>query len=112
MHIGRTVNGKETPSKTECVFFPRPYFFKEKEVPALSNEPSTGLIVESASVEKPKLSKEEQRKASEKKAKQKAESEETRYFGLDETKPITVKDGFVTFTMHFKYLGSFISYIN
>ena len=110
MHIGRTVNGKETPSKTECVFFPRPYFFKEKEVPALSNEPSTGLIVESASVEKPKLSKEEQRKASEKKAKQKAESEETRYFGLDETKPITVKDGFVTFTMHFKYLGSFISY--
>ena len=44
------------------------------------------------------------------KAKQKAESEETRYFGLDKTKPITVKDGFVIFTMHFKYLGSFISY--
>ncbi|EJK51436.1 hypothetical protein THAOC_29389, partial [Thalassiosira oceanica] len=29
---------------------------------------------------------------------------------LDQTQPIAVKDGFVTFTMHFKYLGSFISY--
>ncbi|EJK71847.1 hypothetical protein THAOC_06672, partial [Thalassiosira oceanica] len=46
MHIGRTVNGKETASKTECVFFPRPHFFKEKELPVLSNEPFSGLIVE------------------------------------------------------------------
>ncbi|EJK71250.1 hypothetical protein THAOC_07332 [Thalassiosira oceanica] len=53
-----------------------------------------------------RLSKHEQRKASEEKAKQKAEFEETRYFGLDETKPFAVKDGFVAFTMHFKYLGS------
>ena len=81
------VKGKETPSKTrrplqdgvrflpETVFFLRP----RQEVPVLSNEPSAGLIVESASVGKPKLSNEEQRKASKKKAKQKAESEETRY---------------------------------
>ena len=110
MHIGRTVNGKETASKTECVFFPKPNFFKEKELPVLSNEPFSGLIVESEPARKPRLSKHEQRKASEEKAKQKAEFEETRYFGLDETKPFAVKDGFVTFTMHFKYLGSFISY--
>ena len=110
MHIGRTVNGKTTDSKTECVFFPRPSFLKEKELPVLSNEPSSGLIVESEPAEKPRLSRQEQRKASEEKAKQKAEFEETRYFGFDETKPIAVKDGFVTFTMHFKYLGSFISY--
>jgi len=38
MHIGRTDIGKETPTKTECVFFPRQYFFKEKEVPVLSNK--------------------------------------------------------------------------
>ena len=28
----------------------------------------------------------------------------------DQTQPIAVKDGFVTFTVRFKYLGSFISY--
>lgn len=41
---------------------------------------------------------------------EKAELEKTRYFGLDKTKPIVVKDGFVTFTEHFKYLRSYISY--
>ncbi|EJK73168.1 hypothetical protein THAOC_05224, partial [Thalassiosira oceanica] len=85
-------------------------FFKEKELPVLSNEPFSGLIVEGEPARKPRLSKHEQRKASEEKAKQKAEFEETQYFCLDETKPFAVKDGFVTFTMHFKYLGSFISY--
>ena len=55
-----------------------------------------------------RLSKQQQREASKEKAKPKAESEETHYFGLDETKPIAVKDGFITFTMHSKYLGSFI----
>ena len=117
MHIGRTVNGKETASKTECVFFPRPsYFSKKKELPVLSNEPFSGLIVESepvtenALVDKHKPSWRERREASAERARKKAELEKTRYFSLDQTKPIAVKDGFVTFTMHFKYLGSFISY--
>ena len=32
------------------------------------------------------------------------------YDDLPETQPIQVADGFVTFTKHFKYLGSYISY--
>ncbi len=32
------------------------------------------------------------------------------YDALDETQPIAVEDGFVTFCCHFKYLGSFISF--
>ncbi|EJK61155.1 hypothetical protein THAOC_18404 [Thalassiosira oceanica] len=51
MHIGRTVNGKETASKTECVFFPGPSFFsKTKNAPALANEPFDGSIVQSVPV--------------------------------------------------------------
>ncbi|EJK55433.1 hypothetical protein THAOC_24836, partial [Thalassiosira oceanica] len=117
MHIGRTVNGKETASKTECVFFPRPSFFsKTKNAPALANEPFDGSIVQSvpvsenAPVEIHKPSWRERREASTERAKKKAELEKIRYFSLDQTQPIAVKDGFVTFTMHFKYLGSFISY--
>ena len=117
MHIGRTVNGKETASKTECVFFPRPSFFsKTKNAPALANEPFDGSIVQSvpvsenAPVEIHKPSWRERREASAERAKKKAELEKIRYFSLDQTQPIAVKDGFVTFTMHFKYLGSFISY--
>ena len=117
MHIGRTANGKETASKTECVFFPRPsYFSKKKNAPALTNEPFDGSIVQSvpvaksAPVEKHTPSFWERREASAERAKKKAELEKTRYFSLDQTQPIAVKDGFVTFTMHFEFLGSFISY--
>ncbi|EJK69164.1 hypothetical protein THAOC_09610, partial [Thalassiosira oceanica] len=55
-------------------------------------------------------SKADRHLASAERAKKKAELEKIRYFSLDQTQPIAVKDGFVTFTMHFKYLGSFISY--
>ncbi|EJK65116.1 hypothetical protein THAOC_14067, partial [Thalassiosira oceanica] len=95
MHIGRTVNGKETASKTECVFFPRPSFFsKKKNTPALANEPFDGSIVQSvpvaenAPVETHKPSWREQREASAERAKKKAELEKTRYFSLDQTQPI------------------------
>ncbi|EJK69977.1 hypothetical protein THAOC_08706 [Thalassiosira oceanica] len=94
MHIGRTT----------------------KNVPALANEPFDGSIVQSvpvaenAPVEIHKPSWRERREASAERAKNKAELEKTRYFSLDQTQPIAVKDGFVTFTMHFKYLSSFISY--
>ena len=36
--------------------------------------------------------------------------EETTYESLPETRLIIVKDGFVTFCRHFKYLGSWISF--
>jgi len=38
------------------------------------------------------------------------EREEELYDELDETKPISVKDGYVTYCRHFQYLGSFISF--
>ncbi len=38
------------------------------------------------------------------------EREEDLYDNLDKTKPISVKNGYVTFCRHFKYLGSFISF--
>ncbi|EJK50713.1 hypothetical protein THAOC_30243, partial [Thalassiosira oceanica] len=67
-------------------------------------------LVQVAPVEIHKPSWRERREASAERAKKKAELEKIRYFSLDQTQPIAVKDGFVTFTMHFKYLGSFISY--
>ena len=36
--------------------------------------------------------------------------EETTYDSLPETRLVIVKDGFVTFCRHFKYLGSWISF--
>ena len=41
IHIGREVNGKTKPSKTECVFFPPPQFFTNL-MPSLKN----GLVIE------------------------------------------------------------------
>jgi hypothetical protein len=38
------------------------------------------------------------------------DQEELIYDTLEETKPITVRDGFVSFCYHFKYLGSFVSF--
>ena len=42
--------------------------------------------------------------------KKKIERENVSYDGLEETQDIAVADGFVSFTRHFKYLGSYISY--
>ena len=42
--------------------------------------------------------------------KKKIESENVSYDGLEETQDIAVADGFVSFTRHFKYLRSYISY--
>ncbi len=38
------------------------------------------------------------------------EQEEEMYDELDETKPISIEDGYVTYCRNFKYLGSFISF--
>ncbi|EJK59391.1 hypothetical protein THAOC_20398, partial [Thalassiosira oceanica] len=85
----RMVNGNETASKTECVFFPRQSFFSKNEnTPALANDPFDGSIVqsvpvaESAHVVKRTPSYWERREASAERAKKKAELEKTRYFSL------------------------------
>ena len=44
------------------------------------------------------------------KTRSRGDQEGTLYDGLDETQPIAVSDGFVTFCCHFKYLGSFVSF--
>jgi hypothetical protein len=36
--------------------------------------------------------------------------EDACYNRIDETQRVNVKDGFMTYTKHFKYLGSYISY--
>jgi hypothetical protein len=36
--------------------------------------------------------------------------EDACYDNIDETKSVKVKDGFMLYTKHFKYLGSYISY--
>ncbi len=41
---------------------------------------------------------------------QRREKEEVLYDTLEETKPIDIEDGCVTFCCHFKYLGSYISF--
>ncbi len=51
----------------------------------------------------------EERQA-EQKERSRRKCEEDLYDKLKETQPIQVKDGYVTFCCHFKYLGSFISF--
>ena len=93
MHIGN----KNKPSKTECVFFPKPGFFKPPPALPPPNSPTNSSLVV----------KTKKRTESEKK---KREREDLQYENSDETKIVMVENGFVTFTRHFKYLGSHISY--
>ncbi|EJK66850.1 hypothetical protein THAOC_12184 [Thalassiosira oceanica] len=108
---------RQPPRRNVSSFLDHPSSARRRTRPhLLANEPFDGSIVQSvpvaenAPVEIHKPSWSERREASGERAKKKAELEKTRYFSLDQTQPIAVKDGFVTFTMHFKYLGSFISY--
>ena len=99
MHIGRG----ETASKTECVFFPSPSFFKEtahlqiEEEMMDFNDENDGILT---AAERRSHESERARIA----------REDALYDALEETQPILVADGFVTFTRHFKYLGSYVSY--
>ena len=104
MHIGRG----ETLSKTECVFFPPPrYFHRMHSAPALAQE-----VEESeeyiAGEESYTLSATERAQYESEKAR--IAKEDELYDHLEETRDIKVADGFVSFTKHFKYLGSYISY--
>ena len=102
MHIGRTKDGKTTASKTECIFFNPPQFFDDlhfNPIPSIQEETQSSFFSD-ITVERAKNENE----------KAKTKREDRMYDDLPETQPIQVADGFVTFTKHFKYLGSYISY--
>ena len=90
MHIGKGIKD----SKTECVFFPPPgYFDSTKEILHFPTSESDITI---------KVKKES--------LKLRIEREDRAYDNSQETLKFDVKDGFVSFTKHFKYLGACISY--
>ena len=93
MHIGRGVK----PSKTECVFFPPPGFFKRKQILTATEN---GVI--KAIVEKTRTVRESHD--------EKCQQEEIEYVDLLETRLVVVLEGFITFSVHFKYLGYWISF--
>jgi hypothetical protein len=98
MHIGRG----ENPSKTECVFFPPPVFFASCML-ALEQDISDTLEYGDDTLTDDKRQDEPKMRA-------RQDQEELIYDTLEETKSITVSDGFVSFCHHFKYRGSFVSF--
>ena len=79
-------------SKTECVFFLPPGFFKTQTLPL--------TYLTNSSLELNKKESDKKRHT----------NEDEEYTKCRETVIIKVKGIFVTFTKHFKYLGSYISY--
>jgi hypothetical protein len=98
MHIGQG----ENPSKTECVFFPPLGFFASCML-ALEQDISDTLEYGGNTLTNNKCQDEQKMRA-------RQVQEELIYDNLEETKPITVGDGFVSFCRRFKYLGSFVSF--
>ena len=103
MHIGRG----ETPSKTECIFFPPPSFF-DLHMPALPAQENNNEINNALGYGEDALTNNEQ--CAKVKERSRRKKHEELYDELEETQPITVDDGFVSFCCHFKYLGSFVSF--
>ena len=91
MHIGHVPK----PYKTECVLFPPPILFK----PPSHSYPA--VDIESFKVTTP---------ANKYNNLKKRQREEKAHDEANETNIITVSDGFVTFTNHFRYRGNFLSY--
>ena len=92
MHIGR---GKKA-SKTKCVFFPPPGFLRQKINLSTINRKWKRITLVTNTKQESYDSR--------------YKSEETTYNNLPETRLIVIRDGFVTFCRHFKYLGSWISF--
>ena len=103
MHIGRG----DTASKTECVFFPPPRYFvtSQADIPTLASADEESEY--SSSGEESYMLSETERKQYESE-KARVAREDALYDDLEETKDICVADGFVSYTKHFKYLGSYI----
>jgi hypothetical protein len=92
MHIGR----RETPSKTECVFFPPPLASLTPTCPPCLPQATAALTNDEHCAKTKGQSCREQ--------------EEDLYDNLEEMQAIAVGVGFITFCHHFKYLGSFVSF--
>jgi hypothetical protein len=103
MHTGRG----SAALKTECIYFPPPGFLDSRlpSLPAPSHEEGANNTIDYTD---DALTDEEQQ--AEEKEQSRWEREEELYDKLDETQPIQVEDGYVTFCCHYKYLGSFISF--
>ncbi len=99
MHIG----WGENPSKTECVFFPLPPGFSALCMLALEQDISDRLEYINDTLTNDERQDEPKMRAW-------RDQEELIYDTLEETKPIIIGDGFVSFCRHFKYLGSFVSF--
>jgi hypothetical protein len=100
MHIGR--NGGK--SKTECVFFPPPQFFEQCQLPTIGdNQRQTWSMTTRTSTDAPQPSHLAVALPND----DGDNEEKTKRKGVKE---IAVKDGYVTFTQSFQYLGSLISY--
>ena len=86
---------------------PPPGFFDSRlpSLPAPSHEEGTNNVIDYTD---DALTDDEQQ--AEEKERSRWEREEELYNKLDEMQPIQVKDEYVTFCHHFKYLGSFISF--
>jgi hypothetical protein len=105
MHIGRGT----AALKTECIFFPSPGFF-DSCLPSLPAPSCADELHDVLNYGNDALTDEERRAEQQQQEPTRREREEELYDDLDETKPISVEDGYVTFCRHFKYHGSFISF--
>ncbi len=104
MHIGQA----GAQSKTECVFFPPPRFFNLKLPLSIAHSPD-GCDADNELTYGDDVLSENDRQC-ENAAQQWREREEALYDELEETQPININDGYVTFCQHFKYLSSYISF--
>jgi hypothetical protein len=103
MHIGRDA----APSKMECIFFPSPGFLQSCIPLALAHNDNSDA--ENALVDGDKALT--NRELHDKQKSQSCqEQEEKIYDTLEETQPIDIADGHVTFCWHFKYLCSYVSF--
>ena len=95
MHVG----SKSKPSKTECVFFPAPGHFKILTLPSTAI-PTDSYLSNLAITKHKNENKETKQKINDQK-----------YEDAEKTKPIRIGEtGIITFTRHFKYFPSYISY--
>ena len=98
MHVGKQIDGEWGASKTECIFFPEGAFFKHQAVEM--ELPARDVLALSEGAE------EESDAAREKKE----SLEEMLYNQCDETAPVSVGDGRITFCCQFKYLGDSLAF--
>ncbi len=103
MHIERDA----APSKMECIFFP-PLDFLHSRIPlALAHDNNSHAENALGNGDKALTNRELH---DEQKSQLRQEHEEKIYETLEETQPIDIADGHVTFCRHFKYLGSYVSF--